>query len=109
MLTCKLTTIVSIFLFEFSFVAPIWASEPNQSTDGTFYEKHIGIFASKPREASNEPLLGGGERVTEHFFSVMGEANRFLGRALHTKTYTEENIDSYVTLEQEGAKMGYDF
>lgn len=109
MSTCKLSKMAILFLFGFFVVTPIWASELDQPTNGTTYEKHVGIFASKPRETANEPLLGSGERVTKHFFSVMGKADHLLGRTLHTKTYSEENKDSFVTLEQEGAKMGYDF
>lgn len=109
MLTRRLTAVLVLFLIEFLMVTTTWADEAGQTSNGTVYEKHVGIFASKVSSVSHEPLLGSGSRVTKPIFSVMGGADHFLGKTLHSKTYTEENNDSFVTLEQEGAKMGYEF
>lgn len=85
------------------------SNQAHVSTKGTIYENHVGIFAPKARAASQEPFWGSGKSVTKPIFSVLDEADSLLGKTLHTKTYEEDNNDSFVTLEQEGAKLGYDF
>lgn len=109
MSTRKLTIVLNVLLIGFFVVTPGWAGEGEDTSNGTTYEKHVGIFASNQKSATHEPLLGSGEKVTRPVFSLMDGADRFLGRTLHSKTYREGNNDSFVTLEQEGAKMGYDF
>ncbi len=84
-------------------------AENKEERTGTVYEQHIGIFEPKVHSASYEPLLGSGEAVTGPLFNVLDGADDLLGKTLHTKTYAEDDNDSFVTLEKEGAKLGYDF
>ncbi|MBI4430455.1 MAG: hypothetical protein HY587_01930 [Candidatus Omnitrophica bacterium] len=108
-------TIVSVLL---SLVVSLVTLSPANAGDakgndlpagGTAYEKHVGIFSPQRLLDSQEPLLGSGRFVTKRIFGVLDNADNFLGKALHTKTYAEDNNDSFVTLEKEGAKLGYDF
>ena len=114
MKTLKIACVsLAVFVVLFSMSFAVNAEENKEgilpSSDGTVYEKHVGIFAPKVHSASHEPLLGSGSSVTRPLFNVLDGADHVLGRALHTKTYAEDNNDSFVTLEQEGAKLGYDF
>lgn len=101
----------SFVVFAIVFAGAV-ANAENKEGNGTIYEQHVGIFAPKARSISNEPLLGTGnsiKKVTKPIFNVLGSADHFLGKALHSKTYAEDDNDSFVTLEREGAKLGYDF
>ena len=102
---------VSSAIFAILF-ASVVANAENKEGNGKIYEQHVGIFTPKARSASNEPLLGSGnsiKKVTKPIFNVLDGADHFLGRTLHSKTYAEDDNDSFVILEREGAKLGYDF
>ncbi|GEM_PF-3347581 len=105
------TAYVLFLIFGIVFSAGLVANAENkEERSGTVYEQHIGIFEEqKVHSAFYEPLLGSGEAVTGPIFNVLDGADHLLGKTLHTKTYAEDNNDSFVILEQEGAKLGYDF